>query len=67
MADPTPWQVASAGQKIPSVRVARAVFSHGTVPWPYAPHYVIDDNSAAHQPPEYGVNTHQPPTTPAPT
>jgi len=64
MADSTPWQVASAGQKIPHRPEVRVIFSHGTVPWPYAPHYVRVDNSAADKPPEYGVNTHQS-TTPS--
>lgn len=61
MADPTPWQLANAGQKVPEKPVYRPIFSHGTVPWPYAPGFVVITNGtevAADNGP-YGVNTHQ--------
>lgn len=57
MAEPTPWQIAAAGQTVVNNPVVLVVFSRGTEPWPYAPHYVVVDNSANTRPPEYGVNT----------
>lgn len=62
MADATPWQVASAGQKIPVKPDVRVVFTHGTEPWPYAPHYVLVTANGTEVAPQhgvYGVNTHQ--------
>lgn len=40
MAEPSPWQIANAGQKLPTSPVVRVIFSRGTEPWPYHPQYV---------------------------
>ena len=61
MAEPSPWQVAQAGQKIPVAPVKRVIFSRGTEPWPYAPHYIEVPTNGSNATVVYGVNTHQPP------
>jgi hypothetical protein len=58
MAEPTPWQIAQAGQKLPVDPVIRTVFSRGTEPWPYQPQIVIT-NTGSESAVVYGVNTHQ--------
>lgn len=62
MAEATPWQSAGAGQQIPAKPEYRAVFSHGTEPWPYAPHFevVTQGTEVATTYGPYGVNNHQP-------
>ncbi len=59
MAEPTPWQLTKAGQKLPEKREIIPIFSHGTVPWPYQPQVLVITTSGSDVP-VYGVNSHQP-------
>ncbi len=62
MATPTPWQLANAGQRIPTQPTLRVIFSVAGVPWPYSPHYTIVETHGTNAYPNgvYGVNTGSP-------
>jgi hypothetical protein len=59
MAEPTPWQLTKVGQNVQVKTTFIPIFSHGTEPWPYAPHGIVVKSSGSDVP-GYGVNIHQP-------
>lgn len=59
MAEPTPWQLASAGQKVYTKPQIVTVYSHGTVNWPYQPQKIVVGSTGSNTAGVYGVNTHQ--------